>query len=353
MGVLGMANQEHLDRLKEGTNAFNTWRKQFPDIRPDLRKADLRNADLSEADLSRANLGEADLSGAYLRGAYLIFSNVIGANLIGTNLSGANLRGAYLTSADLSEADLSGADLTGAFLIGTNLSGADLNKANLNKTLMVDTDLTSATLINCRVYGTSIWNVKLEKAIQENLVITPHQEATITVDALEVAQFIYLLVNNPAIRQVIDTIAKKAVLILGRFTPERKAILELLRDELRSRGYVPILFDFQKPDSKDLTETVSILAHLARFIIVDLTDPSSVPHELATIIPQCIAPVQPLLLQDDVKPRHEYAMFQDLRTRYHWVLPTYQYRDIASLLASIKENVIEPAEQKAQELEKR
>src|SRR6266704_4466367 len=94
----------------------------------------------------------------------------------------------------------------------------------------------------------------------------------------------------------------KVVLILGRFTPERKAILDAIREELRKRNYTPVLFDFEKPANRDLTETVSTLAHLARFIIVDLTDPSSAPHEVATIIPHCVVPVQPLLLKDDAKP---------------------------------------------------
>jgi hypothetical protein len=111
-----------------------------------------------------------------------------------------------------------------------------------------------------------------------------------------------------------------------------------------------VLFDCEKPANRDLTETVSTLAHLARFIIVDLTDPSSAPHEVATIIPQCVVPVQPLLLEDDVKPRHEYAMFHDLRRRHPWVLPTFRYQDTADLLASLKEHIIEPAEQKAKEL---
>ncbi len=64
----------------------------------------------------------------------------------------------------------------------------------------------------------------------------------------------YLLLNNQKIRDVIDTIAKKAVLILGRFTPRRKAILDVLREALRTHAYVPILFDFDKPASRDLTE---------------------------------------------------------------------------------------------------
>jgi hypothetical protein len=79
---------------------------------------------------------------------------------------------------------------------------------------------------------------------------------------------------------------------------------------------LPILFDFQKPDSKDLTGTVTTLANMARFIIADLTDPSSVPHELAMVIPGTVVPVQTIALEG----QREYAMFRDLQPRYHWVL---------------------------------
>jgi hypothetical protein len=165
------------------------------------------------------------------------------------------------------------------------------------------------------------------------------------------AQFIYLLLNNKEIRDVIDTVAKKAVLILGRFTPERKAVLDALREELRTHGYLPILFDFDKPSSQDLTETVSTLAHLSRFIIVDLTDPSSAPYEVATIASNHIRPIQALFHPSN-EAKRVFAMFSDLIRRYHWVLPPYEYQDQAHLLASLQTKVIEPAEQKAQELEK-
>lgn len=254
--------------------------------------------------------------------------------------------------------DLTGADLTGAYLGGATLSYADLtgatfSKATLSGAILVGTNLANTILKGCSIYGISAWDVQLDGAEQLNLTITRADQPNITLDNLEVAQFIHLLLNNKKIRNVIDTITSKVVLILGRFTPERKVVLDALRDELRKQNYLPVLVDFDKPASRDLTETVSTLAHLARFIVVDLTDPSSAPHEVATIIPQCIVPVQPLLLQDDATPRHEYAMFQDLRSRYHWVLPTYQYKDIASLFASLKVHVIFPAEQKAKELEKR
>jgi hypothetical protein len=214
---------------------------------------------------------------------------------------------------------------------------------------LVETNLKKANLTRCYIYGISAWNVQIEEAIQLSLTITSSNEPTITVDNLEVAQFIYLLLNNKNIRSVIDTITYKVVLILGRFTPERKAVLDALRDALRAKDYLPILFDFEKPASRDITETVTTLARLSRFIIADLIDPKSIPQELAFIVPHLPSvPVQPLLLSS----QREYGMYEHF-TKYPWVLPIYHFTDQESLLISLKENVIEPAEQKAQELAKR
>jgi hypothetical protein len=172
-----------------------------------------------------------------------------------------------------------------------------------------------------------------------------HQPEVI-VDNLEVAQFIYLLLHNEKIRSVIDTITSKVVLILGRFTPERKAVLDVLREELRKRDYLPVLFDFDKPASKDLTGTVSTLANMARFIIADLTDPSCIPHELAMIVPTIVVPVQPILLEG----MREYAMFIDLKKRHHWVLEPYCYNTKELLITELGERVIGPADAKVREL---
>jgi len=63
------------------------------------------------------------------------------------------------------------------------------------------------------------------------------------------------MLNNQKIRDVIDAITSKVVLILGRFTDERKKVLDALRDELRKRNYLPILFDFDKLTSRNTDET--------------------------------------------------------------------------------------------------
>src|SRR6266487_3953872 len=386
-----MANQEHLDMLKLGVEVWNKWREEHPFIQPDLSRANLSGANLSEANLFRANLDGADLSeadlnwtilskanlsGVDLRGKDLWVTNLLGANLSRANLSGlarfppslreANLLEANLSNADLSRknlsetiltgANLSGTILTGANLSGANLSdkdlsnkdlsGADLSGANLSKTTLVGTNLANTKLKDCTIYGIAVWDVQLNGAEQINLTITPVDQPTISVDNLKIAQFIYLLLNNAEIREVIDTITSKVVLILGRFSPVRKGVLDTLRDELRKRNYTPVLFDFEKPASRDLTETVSTLAHMARFVIADITDAKSIPQELMLIVPNLPSvPVQPLILNS----QHEYSMFEHF-TRFPWVLPVYQYRDQASLLQSLKENIIEPAEKKVKEL---
>ena len=109
---------------------------------------------------------------------------------------------------------------------------------------------------------------------------------------------------------------------------------------------MPILFDFPEPRSRDVDETVATLVHLARFIIADLTDPRSIPHELRGIVPELSVPIQPLLLEGE---EGEYGMFTSLR-KYSWVLDTYRYTDVPTLVAELDEKVISPAEAKAEEM---
>ena len=317
-----MVNEEHLAILKKGVDVWNKWREKNLSTFPDL----------SETDLSRANLH--------------------GVNLIDTDLSKANLREANLAEADLRATILNGADLSGSDLVSTNLRGADLRGANLRRAYlfcvkMIAAKLNGATLTDCNVFGVSAWMlVGLEEAEQSNLVITPENEPQITVDNLEVAQFIYLMLHSEKIRNVLDTITSKAVLILGRFTPERKAVLDAIRDELRKRNYLPILFDFEKPKSRNLTETVATLAHMARFIIADITDPKSIPQELQRIVPDLPSvPVQPILQFLN----REWGMFESFKD-YNWVLETYLYNDTPDLLNSLAEKVITPAELKANQI---
>jgi hypothetical protein len=176
-------------------------------------------------------------------------------------------------------------------------------------------------------------------------VITRGSEPVVTVDDLQIAQFLHMIISNDRIRTAIDTLATRVVLVLGRFTPPRKAVLLAVRDALRAAGYVPVIFDFERPTSRDFTETVVTLAHLARFIVADLTDPASIPKELEAIVPRLAVPLLPLL----ERGADLYAMFSDY-WKYDWVLDVVEYRSAAGLRRSFRTRVIGPAERAAQDL---
>lgn len=311
-----------------------------------LQKANLTGAKLLKASFIEAYLSKADFTGADLTQVTLVKASLAEANLSRVNATMANFGGAGLFMASLRHANLAGAYLS-AGLRRTDFTRANLKEANLEGAHLVETDFTGADLTGCRVYGISAWDLKLDGTKQNNLIIRPpRDEPGITVDNLEVAQFIYLLLNNERIRHVIDTITSKVVLILGRFEPpERKAVLDAIREELRQRDYTPVLFDFKKPAGKSLTGTIKTLANMARFVIADLTDPSSIAHELAMVVPTTRVPIQPILLEGE----REYAMLVDLKADYRWVLETYSYASPERLIADLSK-VIGPAEAKAKEL---
>ena len=362
-----MANRQHLGTLPQGALPWNEWRKKNPDVLPDLREAGLAGANLRGANLRGANLGgaelaSADLQEANLLGATLVEGNLHEANLQKADLGFADLTFAYLnnanltaarlwkadlTAAKLNEANLSAANLTMAMLRETDFTAANLFEAILNYAILVETNLRQANLTGCSVGGLSAWNIHLEGANQADLVITFPNEPIITVDTLDVAQFMYLLLNNKQIHEVVKSITSNIVLILGRFTPERKPILEAIRDELRERKYTPMLFNFEKPLSRDFSESLRILARIARFIIADLSPHKSISQELRAILPGTAVSVQPLLNGT----RKLYTMFPDFK-QYPCVLPGYRYNNVAGLQATFEEKIIKPAEEKAKELEK-
>lgn len=399
-----MVNEEYLNLLAQGSSAWNLWRSERLKESIDLQEAnlegfDLRVADLSGIDLRRANLTSADLGGVDLGRADLSHvkldrANLNGANLIATNLSSADLqdtslRGAYLREANLSAVNLQGADLknadltlallhnallqnalmtecnlTEATLVGANLIEANLSKsdltradlsdanlsgADLSRATMLETRLSGAKISGSRVYGVSAWDLDLSRAIQKDLIITPPDQHIITVDNIELAQAVYLLMNKGMILDFLLEISSRTVLILGRFTMERKAVLNAIRDELRQLDYMPILMDFEIPPDRSLSEILLVLAQMSRFIIADISDPLNIPLELSTVIPNTPSvPVQ-LIIQSTQIP---YSMIAE-HYRYPQVLPIYRYENTEQLLESLMDSVIAPAEKKANEIETR
>jgi hypothetical protein len=136
------------------------------------------------------------------------------------------------------------------------------------------------------------------------------------------------------------------VLLLGRFTEGRIAVLERLRDKLRDLGFVPMVFNFDKPETKDFTETVRLLASLSKFVIVDITNPRSTPFELAATVPDYMVPFAPIIEEGE----EPFSMFRDL-LKFNWVLkPVIRYSSVDRLIDVLEDEVVRPAEAKFNEL---
>src|SRR5215472_4904507 len=158
-----MANQQHLDLLRQGVETWNRWRKEHRDMKPDLSGADFSNIILNDvrlsfadlhgthfrsSNLSRAyfvssDLSYADFSHALLRDGKLDSANLVGTNFSDANLNGAKLRLARLRGASLRGADLSRVNLDRANFTGADLSGADLSFAKVGVTTFVNVDLST------------------------------------------------------------------------------------------------------------------------------------------------------------------------------------------------------------------
>ena len=307
-----MANEEQLKILLQGAEVWNRWRELHPAVAVDLSganlfQANLDGANLSGADLTGANLFEAELLRADLSKANLTRADLSGvalnvAKLTGANLALANLQGADLQGADLQGADLAGLYMEGADLSGADLSGADLTHADLSGVRLAETILRDAKLCSCRVRGLSAWDVNLEGADQSGLILSPDFQSTITIDNLIVGQFVNLLLNNAEVRDVIDTVSSKIVLIVGWYMPERVKTWNAVRVALLERHYVPITVNIDWTADIRVIETLARLVSLARFVVVDFTDPLTyrmfmLPELYQLLEKHASKPVQPILLK--------------------------------------------------------
>lgn len=343
--------------------------------------ARLRGSNMTSAVITKAMLDLADFREVHAQNIYGEESDFLNANLIGTDFGHATLRGAKFRAANLSrcrlspqtnlmetdlsdviaiDADLSGsnfdrADLTRACLIRTNLSkaylfraemaSADLSFANLQgadliRTDLIGTDLRHADISDARIYGVAAWDLKTDKeTVQNSLVVTWPGNPIIRVDSIELAQFIYLLLNHEKLRDTINSVAERGVLLLGRFGGGGLEVLRTVAMELRKAKYLPMIFDFDRPRDRNYTETVKTLVGLSRFVIVDLSGPS-VPQELYATIPHFKIPFIPIIEEG----RPVYAMLADL-LEYPWVLrPELRFTNTDELLAMLPTRVIGPAE---------
>ena len=162
------SSNENYARIQEGTEAWNQWRKENPQARPDLSGLDLSNMDLQDIDFSRAKLTRTDLTGANLTEASFVGADLGQCILNGATLVRANLKDADLIWAKLVETDLSSANLTRAKCIecegiGSRLQNADLRDAKLSRSSFMDADFSGANLSHVKALEANFNDAKLRQ----------------------------------------------------------------------------------------------------------------------------------------------------------------------------------------------
>lgn len=343
------------------------------------RGATFRNATLVSVAASQANFSDARFTGARMVGFDADSSNFRRAVFLKSDLTQAWLGHSDLTDADMRNATLSDAVLNDSKPTGVNLTSADLSRADLRQCSLVEAIVADCILSGSAVYGISAWGIKGTPRVQTDLLLLnrgPTEDASagyeaatrvlgtdgtwrtpwpssrlgiasvqdggmppdVRVDDLEVAQFVYLLLTREKLRNVIETITSKAVLILGRFTPERKVVLDAISAELRRHNLLPMMFDFERATTRDFTETIKTLAGMSLFVIVDITNPKSTPLELAETVPDYRIPFIPIIQEGEAP----FSMFSDLM-KYDWVAPLLTYSTGATLVKVFKRAVIDEA----------
>lgn len=346
-----MASIECLKMLNAGAQAWNAWRQTDEGRSPDLSDVnfveecpsgdgmynlpELNGYDFSRTNMNRVSMRNGTFINCDFSGCHLHFSDLVDCYCLKCNFSGASLNVSKIGSGSFIDCNFYQADLSYCSAEETDFTGSQLVGTNLSNMSLVKTNFSNATIESACAYGVSVWDINLDGCAQGSIYISQTSNS-ITVPTIELAQFISLLVNSKKLRDVIETITSKVVLILGRFTPERKAVLDQIKKQLDEYGYLAVIFDFEVPAGRDLTETVITLAALSKFVIADLSDPRSLPQELSVIVPQMPSvPVQPII----EKTEQEYGMFEHFK-KYPWVLSPqiYQAENIDTIVHTIVQN---------------
>jgi uncharacterized protein YjbI with pentapeptide repeats len=317
----------------QGAAVWNVWRSQNPAALTfssphwyDCIQLKGKNRmDFSGINLSRASLYRAFAEGLNLRNA--VFE---GSHVEEGDFSRADFRGATFRSTTFNKTIVTGANRDGATFVNCNF-----NRVNLVGALFRVKEITETV-----VYGIAAWDlVTSDEMKQSKLVIEKTYEfysdliqqgkIPMTVDDIELAQFVYYLNDHKKMRETLNILNDKGVLLLGRFKDGGLERLYSIREWLQRRGYMAMIFGFARPDNLSLTETVVTMAGLSKFIFVDLPG-ASVPAELQAVLSQV---KKPLLAFGD-----PYALFPDLtdQTRVRTI-----EGDDANLLVGLEANLSE------------
>lgn len=228
-----MKIEEQIALLRDGTEKWNSWRKEHPNITPSLRNVDFvkefsgdgfydlpvfSNTDFSDTDFNMVSFRNCQFCDCCFDGAKITFADLVDSYFESCTFRNVNMRVTAIGDAAFNNCIFENSDLSYCSAEKTSFKGSSFKNTKLEHISLVANDFSDTQLFDCNVYGISSWDLNLENSTQKDLIITP--------DNIELAQFLYLIINNDKLRNVIDTITSKVVLIFGNFSEERKKILD-------------------------------------------------------------------------------------------------------------------------------
>jgi uncharacterized protein YjbI with pentapeptide repeats len=276
--------------------------------------------------------------------------NLSGVSIYRAFAEGLNLRNAVFEDGHFEEGDFSRADFRGGtfrntkfnktILTGADFDGATFVNCNLNRVNLVGAFFRVKEITETVVYGIAAWDlVTCDEMKQSKLVIEKtyglysdliqQGKIPLMVDDIELAQFLYYLNDHKKMRDTLNILNDKGVLLLGRFKDGGLERLYSIREWLQGKGYMAMIFDFARPDNLSLTETVVTMAGLCKFVFADLSG-ASVPAELQAVLTQAKKPI--LAFGDP------YALFPDLADQT-WVRTIEG--DDSNLLGALEAKLLE------------
>jgi hypothetical protein len=164
-----MGDQQQIERIRHGVDAWNTWRMKNRYVKIDLSNADLAGNNLSNTDLTYMDVGAIDLGMTSLFGIDLSYANLNGTNFRDVNLTGANFSGATLIDANLDGARMTSTDFTRANLTNASLVYADFSFSNLTDANLTDTNLFTANFSDAHLSNANFDNATFTWTVLANV----------------------------------------------------------------------------------------------------------------------------------------------------------------------------------------
>jgi hypothetical protein len=285
--------------IREGAAAWNAWRAKNPGsltfVKPNWYDSPQRRGKAVKGG-NRVNFSGMEISGALILRAFAEGIQCQGTHFHNVqfeegDFSSVNFRGATFRNTTSNKTIFTSANFDGATFVNCNLNRANFTGANFRVNEIIETV----------VYGISAWDIETSPdSKQSRLVIEKTYElysdliaqgkVPMTVDDIELAQFFHYLMNHKRLRDTLNVLNNRGVLLLGRFKNGGLERLYSIREWLQARGYMAMIFDFGRPENMDLIETVITMAGLAKFVIADLSGPR-VGGELSAIFAGMHKPV--------------------------------------------------------------